>query len=484
MTYKRHPTLLLLRLWPFLGLALASSCAAPSTSLHGDWLMTASSSNLGEFRTFVKFSGTDASLRGRSRRRSLSRFVHLPFIGLFEWFVPAVHGGSLFYISKGHIADEHLALTGEIPIGQFHFVGKRDGEKLYGTFRFAGVEGSWTAHRWGDKPPALPTDYAAIFSEVLLTIEQRFYQPLENNRDWQRAVAWAQRRVEWVRDDLEFYVLVSDTFRHAGSSHLTLYREPPGQQSMGIGDTTATNRTVTWKILTPQQTGSSRHIGFVRIGSFIKTAKEIEKAMDAVAHTSGLIIDLRGNGGGDMSAAVVARRLLDRPLTAGYFVSSIARQTPLPLSAQQLAKLPPISMDVVAPETFAKNIEDLGGAAAVRFDGDIDKHYPGPCVVLINGGTGSASEVLLAALKDSESVTLVGRNTAGAVLAGVRVPVGDDWMLQLPILDYFTSNGARLEGRGVSPDIYVDWPSGVARTYDQFDPDVVVALRLLDAEVH
>jgi len=95
-----------------------------------------------------------------------------------------------------------------------------------------------------------------------------------------------------------------------------------------------------------------------------------------------------------------------------------------------------------------------------------------PLVVLINGGSRSAKEVLSLILKKSHRATLIGSTTAGNVLGTSPERVNDWSVLEIPSVDVIC-DGARLEGVGVSPDI------SVTKEYDANGKDLYLA-RALD----
>jgi carboxyl-terminal processing protease len=84
--------------------------------------------------------------------------------------------------------------------------------------------------------------------------------------------------------------------------------------------------------------------------------------------------------------------------------------------------------------------------------------YKGNLVVLVNGFSGSASEIAAAALRDEANATIVGTKSAGAVLVSVIVDASNGFMLQYPLSDYVTNKGIRLEGNGVTPDVEAKEP--------------------------
>ena len=97
--------------------------------------------------------------------------------------------------------------------------------------------------------------------------------------------------------------------------------------------------------------------------------------------------------------------------------------------------------------------------------------YGKPLIVLINEGSRSAKEVAVYVLKKSKRATLVGRTTAGHVLGTSPMRLNEWAMLEIPMVEVMT-DGTRLEGKGVSPDIEV------AREYDEEGKDLFLAKAL------
>jgi len=103
--------------------------------------------------------------------------------------------------------------------------------------------------------------------------------------------------------------------------------------------------------------------------------------------------------------------------------------------------------------------------------------YKGQIVVLIDGQSGSASEIIAQGLRDVLGAKIVGTKSAGAVLVSLYVDASNGFMLQYPLSDYVTINGTRLEGLGVTPDVIVADPAIHVPTAP--DPVVDKALELL-----
>lgn len=79
-----------------------------------------------------------------------------------------------------------------------------------------------------------------------------------------------------------------------------------------------------------------------------------------------------------------------------------------------------------------------------------------PMIVLVNGGSASASEIVTGALKDYKRATIIGQKTFGKGIVQEVMPLNDGDALKLTIAQYFTPNGNYIHEKGIEPDIKVD----------------------------
>ena len=165
--------------------------------------------------------------------------------------------------------------------------------------------------------------------------------------------------------------------------------------------------------------------GLIRISQFqVGTGEEVGKALarlrkDNGKKLSGLVLDLRNNPGGVLQAAV---EVADHFLTKGLIVYTKGR---------------------------IANSE-------LRFSADpADASEGVPLVVLINGGSASASEIVAGALQDHKRGVLMGTDSFGKGSVQTVLPLNNDRALKLTTALYFTPSGRSIQAQGIVPDIEV-----------------------------
>lgn len=172
------------------------------------------------------------------------------------------------------------------------------------------------------------------------------------------------------------------------------------------------------------------------------SADRVESLMEKAADKKNLILDLRDNGGG---AVLNLQHLLGLFLPAETpFGTFITRRV---VSRYEQEKGEKVDDIVKVAEWAPQKLKTPRSGEKAPFRGRV--------IVLVNGGSGSASEMAAAALRDVSGAMVIGKKSAGAVLVSVIVPASNGFMLQYPLSDYVTIKGQRLEGTGIKPDIEV-----------------------------
>ncbi len=204
------------------------------------------------------------------------------------------------------------------------------------------------------------------------------------------------------------------------------------------------------------QVGPEGQVGYIRLNQFsANAAEEMGEAIEDLEsqEVTGYILDLRSNPGGLLYSSIdIARMWLDN----GIIVSTVNRQ------------------GVVDEETANDR------ALTTK-----------PLVVLVDGGSASASEILSGALKDNERAVLVGTRTFGKGLVQSVRSLGDGSGVAITVAKYLTPNGTDINKHGIDPDIPVELTEEQREQLSSdreaigtiADPQFAEALRVLSTEI-
>ncbi|MCX5868200.1 MAG: S41 family peptidase [Proteobacteria bacterium] len=168
---------------------------------------------------------------------------------------------------------------------------------------------------------------------------------------------------------------------------------------------------------------------YARIAQFQEQTKtDLKKALlDSVPPEGGLkgiILDLRNNPGGLLDQAI---EVSDFFLPEGLIVYTKGRSE-------------------------SQKVEYKAGSDPV------EKKWDCPIVILINGGTASAAEIVTGALKDNKRAIVLGTKTFGKGSVQTIIPMRENTALRLTTARYYTPNGTSIQGVGIAPDIEVLFP--------------------------
>lgn len=193
--------------------------------------------------------------------------------------------------------------------------------------------------------------------------------------------------------------------------------------------------------------------------------ENIEKLMEDAWESPRMVLDLRGNGGGRVTNLqhLMSFFLKRQEEPLGTFISRRAVESYVKETGDEDYTLIEVAEATTGKVRAARNRLGI---------------FPGKVAVLVDRGTGSASEMAAAALREHKGSPVVGSQTAGAVLASLMMPLqaGHGFWIQYPLTDYVTIKGLRLEGNGLAPDA-----TAPPVLFGQPDQALTKAISLLDA---
>ncbi|MFZ7121229.1 MAG: S41 family peptidase [Eubacteriaceae bacterium] len=164
-------------------------------------------------------------------------------------------------------------------------------------------------------------------------------------------------------------------------------------------------------------------LGYLTITQFENyTSKEFNENLDKLLdeNIKGLIVDVRDNPGGRMDTVV---EIVDRLMGESVIVYT----------------------------------EDKAGNKDYKYSDEKNK-LDLPIVVLINGGSASASEIFAGALQDTNSATIVGTTSFGKGIVQRMSDLGDGTGYKVTVSEYFTPNGRNIHDKGIEPDVEIEMP--------------------------
>ena len=202
--------------------------------------------------------------------------------------------------------------------------------------------------------------------------------------------------------------------------HLSLRRE---------GVSNLIEYTLTREVIKIQSVKSrmlEKNYGYVRVTQFQeRTDDDLERALSNLDHqnggpVSGLILDLRNNPGGLLTQAV---KVADEFVDSGMVVYTDGR-----LESQK-----------------QKYFAHKAGS-----------HTDFPMIVLVNGGSASASEIVAGCLQDHKRALVLGTQTFGKGSVQTILPLDESAAIRLTTARYYTPNGRSIQATGITPDVIVD----------------------------
>jgi carboxyl-terminal processing protease len=355
---------------------------------------------------------------------------------------------------------------------------------------------------FAQKPPEIsisPKERLKVFDKTWETVNKKFYDSKFNGVDWAALKMEYRPLAEAAADKIELDVVLDRMLSELHTSHTAVgsniwfatgisylrigpqyvvrlaYTGSPAKAAGiergwlvtgGNGDCNAYGRKVTntfqdlqgqqhstelpCEILhgsgdpeTPVARKLDERTFYLRFNHFSKqTASWLTKQVAANRSATSLVIDLRGNGGGDFYALRNCLKLFFPEKTE-----------------------------------IAKFRSRNGSEVALKGGGSGSNAFNGQVFVLTNGNSYSGAEIFAAVMQETRRGVIVGRTTGGEVLGADHFGLSNGFQLHIPLYDFQTPKGTRLEGRGVIPDEPVEFT--VKDFQENKDPDLERVRELL-----
>lgn len=304
---------------------------------------------------------------------------------------------------------------------------------------------------------AAATTPPAVFDQVWSDFD-RYYAFFESNGvDWNAARTVYRPQAVAARTDQELAGVIGSMLVQLHDQHVTLYT-PFGEYADSLGRRPGFYNLFIIALYVSTTTTTGGHmaygrmasdVGYVRIPSFLGAdwADEIDQALATFKGFRGVVVDIRGNGGGSDQTA---RRI------AGRFLSA---------------------------DRLARYLRYRNGPAHGDFSGYIEEHvgpagpgaFQGKVVLLTDRRSYSAAESFVLYLRGAPGVTVVGDSTGGASGRPIARELANGWTYRLSSWQEFTPDKVSYERVGLAPDVWVPGDSAALRR--GFDRQLEAALR-------
>jgi len=299
-------------------------------------------------------------------------------------------------------------------------------------------------------------DYEDIIYSAIATTEAKLFDlSILEGKAWKKFKRKMLRVAPKIRDDYEFTRIYNADVSKLPFSHYGL----------SIKKENKTSSQTPKKYIDYERLDSN--IGLLTAKSFLGNKIEVDTHIQKIrAHQPDyLIIDLRGNTGGSVEAVMpIARFLVQDTLYGGVFLTQKwFNKHAAPPRLEVYNRFPHFSK--ASYNLILKGIHEKVGLC-LRVDPD-SAPYNGQVYILMDKYTGSTAEPFVYGTKELDNITLVGEQTAGKMLNGESFDLGQNCELFLPTATYYATDGFKIDGVGVAPEIATESSKALETALEQ-----------------
>lgn len=299
----------------------------------------------------------------------------------------------------------------------------------------------------GGKSERISYTMSSVVEQMMELTHRYIYDPRQlDTKEWKDYEAELRQYGAFLQDDLELLALAYRNINSLPFTHYTLSKMSDIAWKHYYEEAYETSTPAT---LTELQQGTA----LLDITSFGGNGKSLEEYMQQVIDRkySNLVIDLRENSGGGAGAVLaLSKYLANGEAPAGALLTS---------KWFQKHKGPPTTKDY-------KNFMVFSEGSTLELINSFTKHegiilqakpaakiFNGKIYILTSNTTASACEPFVCSMQYFKRAVIVGEQTAGAMLSKIPFDMANGYKLFLPVADYYTIDGRRLDKNGVKPDI-------------------------------
>ena len=288
-------------------------------------------------------------------------------------------------------------------------------------------------------------NYKKLSQKIYDTAKTYIYDPLlMKTRHWKRFTKKVDKLSVNAIDDIEFFLGFNILSQKLRFSHFNLFMlsKDPGLSKVSGSDNLSFEEI-------------NKKTGYLDINSFGGSSREMDSVFKIILNNNydNLLVDLRDNAGGGITSAIpFGKHLIPHEINAGYFVTNKWHK----LYYKNEDSLDFSNIPITNATITSAFIEELKHTSGKQLIISPDEEtFKGDIYILTNGKTASTCEPIVYELKKNNLAVIVGETTAGAMLSAALFNVYDKYYVSLPIADYYTSDGQRLDQIGVEPNVIV-----------------------------
>ena len=423
-------------------LAVLSPAASGTELTATDWLFRIDGRGSGPIETVVRFEQNGERFSGVTRSGAIDVLRELaPDNSLAD--APGPMWLSVFFSGSD--------IRGELSLrnGSFPFEATFRDDVIEGVIADGFLAGKFTAVPFEGELPL--RDYKALLSRLDTLVATKIYNPAElETEGWKLFRSKLDRVAETSNDDLDFLFAIQWAYDKDLFSHFEVKRSAvPVETTIQFFDEMRTGRE-------SARLTFEGGIAILTVDTMmgLDTIEQIDAAYVVIAEKSpkALIIDVRNNSGGAFAVRPLVSHVLAEPLDAGHFVSNgwWSNNDRLPRVSEVRHMEPWEGWSIIRFWNDVQTAEVL----RIRFEPQ-EPVYDGPVFVVTSRRSASATELAVDAFRGSGRVTIVGEKTAGEMLSASYFDLGEGFIVVLPVADYYSTTGGRIEGNGVLPTVEV-----------------------------